>query len=281
MFIGVDIGGTSIKGGQLINNSNIQKTQRIAVDRKENETQFLEKVTQVIEPLLDNKVLAIGIGIPGIVDNVEGIIYNIQNIPLLKKVFLKAYLEAKYKLPVFINNDANCFAIGENHFGLGANYSNFLGVTIGTGLGVGIIINNALYSGKLCGAGEIGMLPYKDGTIEDYTGSLFFKQKYNTTGEALFKKALQGDSEALIIFNEFGKHLGNAINTMLYTYAPQTIILGGAISKAYSYFKDGVEEKIKTFEFREQLRNFEIHISQHPDMGIIGAAALCLDEKLE
>jgi len=275
MFIGVDIGGTSIKGGRVLNHT-IQKTHRVPVTGKENVAVFLEKVVRTIQPLIDSSVSAIGIGVPGIVDDKEGIIYNIQNIPLLKEVQLKKHIKALFNLPVFINNDANCFAIGENYLGMGVPYTHFLGVTIGTGLGVGIIINNSLYTGELCGAGELGMLPYLDSTIEHYTGSLFFKNTYKTSGEDVFKKASQGDPEALRIFHEFGNHLGNAIKMMLYLYAPQTIILGGAIAKAYPFFKNGIDQKIKTFEFQEQLRNFNIQISKQTDMGILGAAALCL-----
>ncbi len=276
MFIGIDIGGSAIKSAQVVNNI-IKKRVRININGTENEKQFLEKITQTIDELIDSTITAIGIGVPGIVDEINGVIYDIQNIPLLVKVQLKEHISSKYKLPVIINNDANCFAIAENHFGKGKQYSNFLGVTIGTGLGVGIIINNSIYSGKHCGAGEIGMLPYQDSIIEHYAGSLFFKRIYNTTGEITFKKAALKDKEALRIFNEFGEHLGAVFCTMLYTYAPEAIIIGGSIAKAYPYFKEGIDKKLKAFAFQEQLKNFEIHVSENNEMGILGAAALCLD----
>ena len=275
MFLGIDIGGTSIKGAQVLNNT-VLKAHRIPVDGTENEQEFLSKIEQLILFLNNPEIKAIGVGVPGIVDAEPGIIYDIQNIPLLRKVPLKSFIEKTFKLPVYVNNDANCFAIGEKLFGKGKDYTNFLGVTIGTGLGLGIIINNRLYSGELCGAGEIGMLPYKDSNIEHYTGSLFFKHQYKTTGEALFQDAENRNKKALDIFNEYGHHLGNAVLIMLYLYAPQAIILGGAISGAYPYFENQLKQRISTFEFQEQLKNFKIHIAENKDMGILGAAALCV-----
>jgi glucokinase len=277
MFLGIDIGGHSIKGG-LLQNNNLVKKNQIPISGNEDVTEFLDKVRSFISEFKYESLNGIGIGIPGIVNPEKGMVYDIQNIPLLKEVPLKSELEATFNIPVFINNDANCFALGENHFGEGVGYSNFLGVTLGTGLGTGIIINNHLYSGVYCGAGEIGMLPFRDGIIEHYTGSFFFK-KHQTTGAIAYKLATENDQNALALFNEFGQNLGEAVNIMLHVYAPEAIILGGAIAKAYPFFKYALHEKIASFPFQKQLSLFDIHVSKKADMGILGAAALCLDSK--
>ena len=92
---------------------------------------------------------------------------------------------------------------------------------------MGILIDNKLYNGVLCGAGEVGMLPYKDGIMEHYVGSFFFEKKYDKTAKALYmKKALHNDLIALQAFKEYGFHLGEAIKVILYMYAPEAIILG-------------------------------------------------------
>lgn len=277
MILGIDIGGHSIKAGLLHQNKLIQ-THRIQITGNEDEGVFLEKLKSVITEFPSTGIKSIGIGVPGIVDLNTGVVYDIQNISCLKQVAVKEVLEAFFNIPVFVNNDANCFALGESYFGLGKYYSNFLGVTIGTGLGTGIIINRQLYSGVLCGAGEIGMLPYKGGIIEEYAGSFFF-EKNKTTGANAYEKASKNDPNALDLFNEFGKHLGYAINIMLYTYAPEVIILGGAIAKAYPYFRETMEKQIATFPFQKQLSDFKILVSKEKNMGIFGAAALCLEIK--
>src|SRR6202000_2139089 len=129
-------------------------TQRIHSDGTVEEV--LDDITGVIDKLLekDKDISAIGIGVPSVVDVEEGIVYDVQYIPSWKEVPLKKFLEARYKKPVFVNNDANCFAVGEYHFGKGKGVSCMVGLTIGTGLGGGIIINNKLFAGYNCGAGE-------------------------------------------------------------------------------------------------------------------------------
>ncbi|WP_340201422.1 ROK family protein [Ascidiimonas sp. W6] len=275
MFLGIDIGGHGIKGG-LLHGDHLLKTHRISISGQEDVKLFLEKVKSFVSLFESHTLRAIGIGIPGIVDPEAGIVYNIQNIPLLKEVHLKETLELAFGIPVFVNNDANCFVLGENYFGVGKQYANFLGVTLGTGLGTGIIIKNHLYSGVLCGAGEIGILPYKNGIIEQYTGSFFFK-KHGTTGAIAYQQALENDQKALAIFREYGEHLGNVISIILHVYAPEAIVLGGAIAKAFPFFESSMNQKLATFPFQKQLSNFNVHTSEQANMGILGAAALCIE----
>jgi len=275
-LIGIDIGGTSIKGG-LLKNDHIEKQSVQPVNTDDAQNVVLEKVFRVIDDLLVPEVKAIGIGVPGLVDNVKGIIYDLQNIPSWVEVPLKDILEKRYALPVSVNNDANCFAVGERYFGDGKQFDHFLGLTLGTGLGMGIITNGHLYSGEFCGAGEVGMIPYKDGILEYYASSQFFKRTHNTTGLELSSAAAKGDPEALRIYTEFGSALGDGFLILLSLFAPQAIIMGGAISKGYPYFKEALHKKIDSFVLKRQLENFKVLVTDHPQMGILGAAALCLD----
>ena len=121
--------------------------------------------------------LRIGIGVPTIVDAQAGIVYDATNIASWKEVPLKALLEERFHVPVAVENDCNCFALGESRFGAGRNYTDMVGVTIGTGIGSGIIIDRKLYGGLYRGAGEIGTLPYRDTDFEHYCSSFFFKKK--------------------------------------------------------------------------------------------------------
>lgn len=119
------------------------------------------------------EVAGIGVGVPSVVDSEEGIVYNVANIPSWAEVPLKRLLQERFSVPVYINNDSNCFALGVKLFGEGRKYRNLVGMTIGTGVGTGIIINGELYSGQNTGAGEIGSLPYLSHDFEHYCSSGF------------------------------------------------------------------------------------------------------------
>ena len=155
MNIGIDLGGTKIQVGIEKDGRIIHKTKAL-LQEKDDLRSTLDQVIQFIKPLTAHKVEGIGIGVPSVVDVEKGIVYNVTNIPSWKKVALKDILEEEFNLPVFVNNDVNCFTIGEHKFGLGKDYSCMVGMSIGTGLGSGIIIGDKLYAGINCGAGEIG-----------------------------------------------------------------------------------------------------------------------------
>jgi glucokinase len=275
--IGVDIGGTTIHIG-LVQNNLIKSETKIFVDRDAEAAVTLQSLIQLIRQNLTGNTVAIGIGVPAIVDPDNGIVYDVQNIPTWKEIPLKKILEKEFKIPVFINNDANCFALGEFTYGKSKNYKNVIGLSLGTGIGMGIIINKELYNGVLCGAGEIGMLGYKDSIIENYSGSFFFLKNYNATAKKLALDAKKGEPTALEAFNEYGKHLGETIKSIVYLFAPEIIILGGSISKAYPYFKNSMLESLKTFAYQEQIKNLLIEVSITKGSAILGASSLCFQK---
>ena len=105
----------------------------------------------------------------------RGFVLDLQNIPLWFELPLADLLKREFQRPIKLNNDANCFALGHAQFDAGKKWQNFAALTLGTGLGMGMIINGGLYSGLISGAGEIGMVPYRDGIVEDYCESVFYK----------------------------------------------------------------------------------------------------------
>jgi len=276
-LLGVDIGGTNFKIGR-VKNSIIEEEIFVGVNISATEEETIDTLLKSIDSLINSDIHMIGVGVPGVVDPIAGIIYDIQNIPVWKEIPLKEILQRRYNLPVFINNDANCFALGEKIFGKGRDYENFVGLSIGTGLGMGIIINNQLYNGVLCGAGEIGMLCYKDSIIENYASSFFFSTNYDRSAKELNEMAEKGDTLALKAFDEFGQHLGEAVKDVLYMYAPEAIILGGSISKAYPYFKNAIQSSLESFAYQKQIENLKIELSDQSALPILGAAALCLEK---
>jgi glucokinase len=274
-MIGIDIGGTNINIGRIENSNVVEETYK-AVDKNATKEEILSLLFAAIDKVIRSNVVAIGVGVPGVVDPLTGIIYDIQNIPAWKEVALKEILELKYSVPVFINNDANCFALGEKIFGKGKEYVSFIGLSIGTGIGAGVIVNNGLYDGVLCGAGEVGMLPYKDSIFEDYAGSFFFSNTRGVNAKELSEMASKGDKNALKLFHEFGTHVGEAVKAILYMFAPEAIIIGGSISKSFPLFKDALEISLRSFAYQKQIQNLKIEISNEPGVAILGAASLCL-----
>jgi len=272
-LIGVDLGGTSISLGRVVN-SNIEDYKSVKISANDSEKKIINEIIDEIDSVFRNEIAGIGIGVPGLVDIEKGIIYDVQNIPSWKEVHLKEILEEKFKLPVYINNDANCFAVGVKYFGRGEQFRDMVGLTIGTGLGAGIIINDRIYTGANCGAGEFGSIAYMNKNIEYYCSGQFFKNIYHIRGEELFEKARSGERESLAILNEYGKHLGNAITMILFAVDPQAIFLGGSVSFAYPYFRDAMWEQISLFPYKHVLKNLVIEVANQPNIAILGAAAL-------
>lgn len=277
-LIGIDLGGTNVRVARILENK-IETINSEPISNTENAELLIEQIKTMISSLMNSDVSAIGIGVPSVVDVEKGIVYNVQNIPSWKEVPLKDILENEFYKPVFINNDANCFVLGEKYFGGAKNCKSVVGLILGTGFGSGLIFNNSLYSGKNCGAGEVGMLPYRDSIFEHYCSGQFFEIHKNMSGKKVYSKAKAGDTTALGIYKEFGTHLGNAIKAIMYAYDPKMIILGGSISNAYSFFKKSMNRALEDFAYPNSIRNLKIKPSELEHVAVLGAAALPLDHQ--
>ncbi len=273
MKIGVDLGGTNIRVG-LIDKGSIVKTKAELLMNKDNLEDTLNQLKSLINSIFDTCIEGIGIGVPSVVDVENGIVYDVVNIPSWKKVHLKQILEEEFNVPVFVNNDVNCFVLGEKHFGHGRNHKSIVGVAIGTGIGAGIILDNKLMSGENCGAGEIGYLPYKEHDLEFYCSSNYFIEEYDTTGYQIFLDAKQNDPKAIRVWSEYGIHIGTALKSIVYAYDPEVIILGGSISKAYSFFRDQMELTLQDTYFPKSIEKLKIYVSDLENVSMLGAAVL-------
>lgn len=272
--IGIDLGGTTIKGG-LIEGQNIIKEEVADTRASEGGDVTLNALKEVIRKLKTDETRAIGIGVPSVVDRTKGIVYHVQNIKDWDEVHLKQLLEEEFNLPVFIDNDANCFAKGERIYGLGQEFENFVGITLGTGVGGGIIQKGNLLSDANCGSGEFGEMPYLDGILEQQCGSFFFINNYNTTGFEIAQLAEQGDKKALEIMREYGKHIAVLVKMIVLTVDPQAIIFGGAIANSLPLFEESMYGHLVDFPFPNSIKKLKILKSELNNPGILGAAALC------
>lgn len=274
-IVGVDLGGTNIRAGKIVDDK-IVHLSKLPTPSKGTIEEVMVQLRGVIDECFDNSTQTIGVGVPSVVDVEKGIVYDVMNIPSWREVPLKALLEERYGVPVFVNNDANCFAVGEKYFGKAKSYKNIVGVTLGTGLGCGLIFNGRLYEGSNCGAGEFGNLPYLFHNVEYYCSGQFFSDEKKVKAIDTYHLALKGDEMALAIFSEYGFHLGASLKSILYAYDPEIVILGGSVSQSFDFFKDSMFAAMQDFAFSNVLANMMIEVSELENSAIYGAAALPL-----
>ncbi len=273
-YLGIDIGGTSIVSGRIEGNSIVMQEKVDTLAHEGGET-TLNVLKQSINKLITDDTTAIGVGVPSVVDREKGIVYNVQNIKDWDEVHLKQILENEFNVPVFIDNDANCFAYGEKIFGKGKEFSNFVGITLGTGVGGGIIQDNHLLYDSNCGSGEFGELPYLDSILEHYCGSRFFMEQYGQSAYDIALKAKNNDPNAREIYNEYGKHMSVLIKIILLILDPQAIILGGSITQSFNLFEKSMYDNLKDFPYPKSIEKIKILTSDLNNIGILGAGALC------
>lgn len=127
------------------------------------------------------------------------------------------------------------------------------------------------------GAGEFSSIPNKDSNFEKYCSGQFFKNYHNTTGPVAFKKAKNGDQEMIGLWNIFGMHVGKLIHVILFSLAPEAIIIGGSISNSYDFFKDSLFQTINEFPITKVRQNLTIKCTHNQDIAVMGAGALLLD----
>lgn len=273
MKLSIDLGGTNIRAAIVDGDKCLKKLSQ-PCKANEKADVIINQIISLAESLLIPEIDGIGVGVPSVVDSQKGIVFNACNIPSWRKVYLGDILFNHFGLPVRVNNDCNCFALGEHKYGAGKNLDNIVAITLGTGVGAGIVIGGKLYSGILCGAGEIGSLPYLDSDYEHYCSSLWFSGIKHTTGYDLARLAAKGNKKALATWNEFGNHLGELIKAILFTYAPDAVIIGGEIAESMHLFRQGIEESLSTFPYLRIADSCKILKSSLPDASLIGASLL-------
>ena len=276
MTLGIDIGGTTICLGVIENGKVLRKETVPSFALGMTMEQTLDYLSSHIAPIVGKEnVEKIGIGVPCVVDTVKGIVYDAVNIPSWNEVALKDYLEGKFHCPVAINNDANCFAMGA--YGMFPEDSKpevLVGVTLGTGVGIGIIDRGRLFNGANCGAGELGSMPFKEGILEEICSRMFFVEAGIGCKEAA-EAAGRNDPEALALFEKFGRNLGELLCIVMYAYDPSHIVLGGGIAYSYPYFRAAMETYIReNFPYTKIAEKLCIEVFTGNDIPLIGASLI-------
>ncbi len=269
MEIGVDLGGTNLRVGRIDRGQVVELLSEPCKAHASKQA-VIDHIIALISRLMTPEVERIGVGVPSIVDTQQGIVYHVISIPSWDEVPLKSILEAHFHVSVNINNDCNCFALGVCRFGEGRGYRDIVCVALGTGVGAGVIIDGKLYSGHNTGAGEIGSVKYLDRDYEYYCSSRFFTGQ-GTTGKEAFEQATAGDPAAIALWQEFGKHVGNLVMAILYTYDPQAIVFGGSIANAYPLFAESMHRQLTEFPYPQNVENLKICTSSVENMALLGS----------
>lgn len=284
-YVGVDIGGQSIKAGRVIDGK-IKKFTSVPTEAGKGQKTVLDNIAKAIKEVLTKKTKAIGIGCPGgHIDIKKGIVHSTANLPF-KNINLTAYFSRKFRLPVRLDNDARAFAFGEALYGAGKGYMSILGVTLGTGLGGGIVIDKKIEHGR-GNAGEMGHMKLvyngrkchckRIGCLEAYVSSYGiietakeFRLKIKSPKE-LYDLASGGNPKAIKAWQETGKYLGVGIANALNLLDPDVVVIGGNISKAWRFFSRTMIEIARD----ESLSGSpKIARAKLEHAGVVGAAAL-------
>ena len=273
--LGIDIGGTNLSLGLVEDGKIIQEIHTPSFRPEMTLEETLDYLSAQIAILFHPGVEKIGLGVPSVVDVKQGIVYDTQNIPSWVEVPLKERLEARFGVPVAVNNDANCFAMGVyGTYPADAKPESLVVVTLGTGVGMGIVLDGQLFCGANCGAGELGCLPYKDGILEDYCSKKAFTNAGWDSRDAA-AKAKAGDPDALLLFDEFGKNMGALVCTVMYAYDPTHIAIAGGIANNYPFFRKAMEDYIReNFPYRKAIERLTIDICTDDNIPVIGASLI-------
>lgn len=305
LAIGIDFGGTTIKTGVLQRSNLIDSAPPIATQDFDGPDSLIDAMVRVIHELRERHpgIAAIGVGMPGFVNFEHGIVHNLTNVRGWLQVPLKTRLFELTQLPTVIENDANCMAYAEWKLGAGRGFQHLVAITMGTGVGGGLIVNGQMVRGSRYGAGEIGQTSIDHegrigaygnrGALEDYVGNNeiaadarnryeekgIYKNISDCSPAALAFAATNGDTIALQIWDDIAKKLATAVMNCCWLLNPEAIVIGGGVAKAGDLLFLPLQKHL----FDQLSGPFKDHLKILParfgsEAGMVGAATLALED---
>ncbi|OIO38585.1 MAG: hypothetical protein AUJ72_02365 [Candidatus Omnitrophica bacterium CG1_02_46_14] len=309
--IGIDIGGTNVKLGLVSPQGRILERMVFFTASVHGREAMLDLLVCHIRDLTQiakkkhAKIMGLGIGAPGPIDVERGFVYFFPNISGWKNTRLKSMLEKRLKLKVSIDNDANVMALAEVRFGAGKGFRNVIALTLGTGIGGGLVIDGKLFHGSVYSAAEIGHIVINEngilcgcgshGCVETYVGNDYLikevKRRLMTGRKSLLNSWIQEgkkltpllvrqaaerkDTFSIEVWKKTGEHLGTALAGLVNTLNPELIILGGGVAQKNRFLFKSTAETIKKKAFPIAARSVRVvPATLGVDAGLIGAAAL-------
>lgn len=296
-IIGIDLGGTNLKLGLLSLNFKIIHREKLRTQKFFRQESLISAIVTGVNEILEARklersaILGIGLGLPGPVDEKNGIVHFFPNIPGWKEVGLKKILSKRLRLPIFLDNDAKLMALAESKLGAGRGFKNSLCITLGTGVGGGLIIDGSLYRGSSNAAGEIGHVPINEngsrcncggrGCLEAYIGNSRIMQearrifRRDISLEELSLLAKRKNKLALNIWSDVARRLGLALSGVVNLLNLDAIVIGGGVANAGKVLLDRVKKGINEQAMSVQAKRVKIFKAKFTnDAGLIGAAIL-------
>ncbi len=306
LAIGIDMGGTNMRLALVSEDGAVINSVRHKTSAQEGKDAIISRLSSatldmIAEGRRDGTVVGIGIGAPGLIEN--GVVRCSPNLPGWKEVPLQKLLEEALALPVSLENDANAVAYGEKSSGAGKGFNSLVCITLGTGVGGGLILNGKIWRGAFGMAGEVGHMVVEPeglqcscgnrGCLETYasaTGLVRAAREAinkgdavwdidNLTTEMLDAAARGGDRAAASLFASAGRYLGIGIASLLHILNPEAVILGGGVSKGWDLFYPSMNEEIGKRCFSEIVDRTKILPASLGDSaGMLGAARLAFEK---
>jgi len=310
--IGVDLGGTNLVAGLVSSAGRVVFNRKLKTEANKGRKVAVGNIEKAIQLVLDGctpeqkkGLKGIGIGAPGLVDHRKGIVRNPPNLKGWNEVHLAKIMSGKFKLPAYVGNDANVYALGEHTFGAGKGADCMVCITLGTGMGGGLILNNQLYVGSFQTAGELGHVIIDSkgkrcncgnfGCVERYVGNSYIveralekiKQGRKTTvvkiaggldkitPKALSEAANSGDKLAREVWKETGAYAGAALSSIINTLGPRVVVIGGGVSRAGRLILDPIKAEVKKRVFKYLAQRVKIVLGTlGDDAAVLGSASL-------
>ena len=291
LIAAVDIGGTAIKYGVVDERGTVRFHSSTPTFPNGPDTHVMNRVFDVCDELTQTHELAgIGISTAGQVDPVHGVItYATDAIPDYAGTQVAGLIKARYGLPVAVENDVNCMAIGELWQGAAIGHPTFLSLAIGTGIGGAIVINGELFRGVSNSAGEFGHIPVTKGGLpcacgikgcfQAYASSLALQERFEALRnqsfvdlEQEFRRAKQGDQEAEVVIDDWVDHLAMGLQAFVHIFNPSLILIGGGITGQGDYLLKKIRAKTKVRIMRSFEKELTIAFAQHKNQAnLLGA----------
>jgi glucokinase len=302
LFIGIDVGGTNLRCALVDCNGDILERRRSFSRIEEGRGAFCDRLIAEIAALKDSarvlgkQVGGIGAGIPGLI-GCDGLIHSSVNMKPLEGLNFASHIAGLSGIPVVCANDANVVALGEQRFGAGRGYSSCMVLTIGTGLGSGLLLDGNLWTGRSGFAAEFGHITVdpngilcpcgNQGCLEQYVSAgalvrfacegMSGKDTDELTAEKVAVLARQGDAAAQSAFDQLGYWLGIALASLTNTLNIQAVIVGGGVSASLDLIQPSLRRNIQQRCFSQIYEGLVIEKAQlGDDAGVLGAAALAV-----
>jgi glucokinase len=284
---GIDLGGTNIKIGRFAPDGRCIKHFSIPTPQPSTPEAVLEAIVKGLAQIVSSfdKLQGIGICTPGPADAASRVARLAINLDRWIDIPVAGFLEDRTKLPTVVANDGNSAALGEAWLGAGRQHQNLIMLTLGTGVGGGVIINGQPYTGHQGAAGELGLISLNPegpecnsgnrGSLEQYVSASAILRETGKDAETWGALAASGDPTALEFWQKYGRYLGIGLTTLIYVLTPEVIVLGGGVAASSQFFLPAVEQEILTRVNAPARQGTKIVTAElGSQAGMIGAAKL-------